>query len=258
MKSNIKFPYPIEVKELKQPELLNNNSNYYNYRISMPKEVLNDDGLIVNLEKLLLVAEVNCSATMYRECFLSDCFEYIDVSIKKENLDSKFEIDCMMLAKEEIEFDNYRLDKGMPFMHLGSYSYKLDKSRKGLIDFIATDEKDKTGFDFNDDTISILLPRNEYADLSKMSGIPIVKQLLLNYAQLALLEACKHLTENNSKDHTPWYKELHRRWEEDNEIGSYPPPKEYFDFVEGVLKHPNIELARIIINNEKSEDEQSN
>ena len=88
-----------------------------------------------------------------------------------------------------------------------------------------------------------------------MSGVPIVRQLLLNYAQLALLEACKYLTDNNSKDHTSWYRELQRRWEENNDIGSYPSPDEHFEFVDEVIKSPNIELARIIINNEKSEDE---
>lgn len=255
MKYNIKFPYPIEVVPLKAPELVGETSSFYEYRINVSRVVLDDNVLIENLESLVLVAEVNCSATMYRECFKSDCFEYIDLLIKKENISNRFEIDCMILATEDIPFETHLLKKGMPFMHLGSHTFRLNSSRKGLITFVPSDNKDKLEFDFNDNVIKILLPKNEYDELLRMKGTPMVKNLLLVYAQFALLEACNYLVEDSTKLHTQWYEELHRRWEEDNEEGTYPAPEEHYKFVESVMQNSNIELARTIINNEKQSNE---
>lgn len=255
MKFNIKFPYPIEVIPLRAPELIDETSSYYEYRINVPEVVLENKVLYENLASLILVAEVNCSATMYRECFESDRYEYIDLLIKKEDISNRFEVDCMILATKDIQFETHLLKRGMPFMHLGSHTFRLNSSRKGLITFIPSDNKDKLEFDFKDNVIKILLPKNEYDDLLKMKGAPMVKNLLLVYAQFALLEACNYLVEDSTKIHTQWYEELHRRWEEDNEEGTYPAPEEHYSFVENVMQNSNIELARSIINNEKQVNE---
>lgn len=251
MKSNIKFPHPIKVMDQAEPQFENQSSGSYIYKLDIPDAVLLDPIFDKRFRSLVLVAEVNCSATMYRECFKSDHYESIQIEIDKNNISDKFEIDYMFLAKETTVIDSFRLDKGMPLIHLGSFAYRLDRSNRSLILFAASENKDRLEFDLNGDEIKVLLPQKEYDALMRMQGLPVVSKLLENFGQLALLEACRFLHEESSREYTLWFRELYHRWEQYYEEGSYPTPDQYFEFIDDILKNSSIELARIIIQNEE-------
>ncbi|QAA80882.1 hypothetical protein EI546_03670 [Aequorivita sp. H23M31] len=260
MKYSVKFPYDV----LKHSLRINGNpsEDFYEYEISLPPAV---HSVFINgtsgigFTDINLVAEVNCSATMYRKCFISEDIEdkSLNFKIPKKAVGVNFEIDTMIVAKRPIPLDGQRIEKGMPLAHLGSHKYKIDKSRIGLIEFEVSKAKD-ISYLFNSHTIKIQLPEEVYKELVKMKNRPEIKHFLASQlAQVALLEACQLLVENGGSNHLAWYEELHKRWvllsggDKD-----YPDPEDHLSLVNHILQEPSLTFAHYLINTAKIEKDE--
>lgn len=259
MKQSIKFPYNVFISSFKPKETI--EERVHRYEIKLADVVFSNSGIDseeVELDKLALVSEVNCSATMYRKCFISDSFEYIEFEVPKNKLRDKYSIDTMIVAKEELVFKDYSLEKGMPLAHLGSYLLKIAANQEGLITF-AVSEKKQISYSFGSDIIKVNIPKKEYEDLLLMqNNIGIEHLLASQFAQIALIQACSYLKEGSDKDHLAWYKELLERWRRyDPEEKDYPSKsEEYIGFINSILDDRSLAFAKYLINQAKLEKDE--
>lgn len=260
MKYAVKFPYNV----LKIPVKLDfsQSDESYEYIIKLPDVVFSEAGLHnVNKADLQLVAEVNCSSTMYRKCFHSNDSELRTMTffLPKKNVNHRFQVDVLLLAKRPLELNGQIIEKGMPLAHFGSNTISLSRNQKGLIVFDKSVDKEIT-YGFGSDLIKIRIPERIYNDLSRMKNRPEIKHLLASqFAQIALLEACKYLKEDGGKSHLNWYEELLKRWNKFNPEKQYPDSEDHLKLVNYILDYPSLNFANYLIKKIKNDkDEQTN
>lgn len=258
MKYSVKFPYNVfKLSSLKIESTHTNN--YYGYKLKLPDVVFSKSGLgdtgEISKSNLSLVAEINCSATMYRKCFHSNNpnLNVLEFKVPKEKVSKNFAIDIIIVAKNPFGFTGQKIKKGMPVAHLGSYPVKLSESQKGLIEF-ETSETKSISYSLIGNTIKIRLPQKEYESLSRMRNQPEIRHLLASqFAQVALLEACRFLRPDSGRDHLLWHRELQKQWMQFDETGEeFPDEEDHIKLVNYILKEPSLKFAQYLIKEVKN------
>ena len=251
MKQTTNFPYNVIIPSNKF-EFTESNStdvNYY-YQLDIPQMILVDEELQDLNEYLKLVAEVNCSSTIYREIFESSELEKIKIQIPKSKVYNSFTIDVLILAKEDLHWHNQNIRKGMPIAHLGSHNVQLIASSQGLITFIPDDTTDNVKYSLTSDQIQIIFPTTQYNWLLHNQNNPIVKHLLSSqFAQIALIKACSQI-KDESNDHLMWLKELKNKWKKySGEEKEFPEDNDIIPFINSILKNPSESLISYLMKN---------
>lgn len=250
MKETTNFPYEVICPRPKLELIAKDYNDFkYIYSFKVPEYILLKQDLVDNEESIELVAEVNCSSTMYRELFRSDYVSEIQIEVDKTLLYDSFSIDILILFKKNTEWDNQIVDKGMPIAHLGSYRIDLENRTQGLISFIENDS-DNIEYSFTDNTINIKIPSNKYEWLLQNKHNPLLKKILSSqFGQIALIEACQRM-KDNANDHLLWQKELKNRWKSFNEDEKeYPDESEIISFVNSLLDNPSDSLLTFLMDN---------
>lgn len=256
MKQTTNFPYDVAIQTIDLIELPQ-SADYFEYEILLPDYYLTDEKYHEVAENLELIAETNCSATMYREVFDQSNNFTLSIAIPRNRVSVKFNIDILLVAKREFNWDSQLIQKGMPIAHFGSFQKDIDDRSTGLISFESTDE-DKISISNADHTIKIKIPVDQFKFLIEKQNSLLVKQILTSqFAQIALLESCKELKENSKRDNLIWYKELLSRWRKfsDNE-DEYPQESDHLKFVSDLLQNPSIKLIDYLIAEEKQKKDE--
>lgn len=252
MKQSIKFPYKVFIDSI-QTELLNNNTDFYEINANVPDVVFSESGIGVtdHNDKISLISEVNCSSTIFRKCYRSENLKNLNFSFPKKEVSNSFTIDHIFVAKESLTLGGETIEKGMPVAHLGSFSINIDKKRQGLISFETSDD-DKISYSFSGHVIKINIPKNEYENLLNLKNRPIIKQFLISqFAQIALLEACKYLRNESAMNHLSWYKELLGQWQKFDEGNKeYPEETDFLKLINFILGDPSLKFTRLLIQKE--------
>jgi len=248
MKQTTNFPYNVIIDSKSELKIENaNDLNNYCYSLEIPKSILED--IIFEKENIELIAEVNCSSTMYRECFKSESLEKISIKIDKKNIFKTFNIDVLIVFNIDTDFDNVRLREGMPYAHLGSFKVETETATQSLISFIPNEKDEYIHYSFTDHAIKIKIPKTKYDWLLKNKSKPLIKNILKSqFAQIALLEACKKL-KDESNNHLLWQKELLKRWQKDNK-NELPDDFEMLPFVKKILNNPSEDLLNVLTDNQ--------
>src|SRR5690554_5049649 len=228
MKETAKFPYPVE-KTRCNLKLIDSEEEIFKYEIRVPDHVFTSSFLEENEEDLILIAEVNCSSTMFRKCYTSDSTREIVIDIPQDDVNIKYTIDCILISNsDELKNNGVTIRRGMPVAHLGTESFNNDTRAKGLIVFEPNDEKE-VKYLFSDHAIRIGIPRKHFESILPVQQSPVVKfTLASNFAQIALLEACKCFEKPDENSHLKWFQELKKHWNKlNNTEDSFP---ESFDY----------------------------
>ncbi len=252
MKDNAKFPYPVE-KAKCTLELIDSENGTFTYKIEVPDYVFEKPFIKENIGSLVLVAEVNCSSTMFRKCYSSENTKELIIEIPHDEVNIKYSIDCILISNtDKLQKKEITIQKGMPVAHLGTENFNNDSRTQGLIVFEPNNEKE-VKYLFSDHTIRISLPNKQYEALLLVRESPIVKfALASNFAQIALLEACKSFTEPTKNNHLKWFQELSIQWNLlNNSNDSFPEPFEYLKLVTSVLENPSMKLIEALLENDK-------
>ncbi len=258
MRQNIRFPYNVFKRSVSPDfEYLDND---YIYKLKVPDIVFsfsgimdyfNDiDDLITNSE---LTTELNCSATMYRKCFISDEIDSIEVKIPRDKVRKRFSLDTMIIATDNLSRQGAIIEKGMPLAHLGTKSLVINDRKQSLFTFQVAEDGD-ISYSYTSDSIIINLPEKEFFKLKRYKDLPLFKDLIASQlGQIALLQACNYLKEGSSYSHTMWYNELLKRWRRfDNSEDSYPEVSDYLNLINDILKDPSLGFIKTMINNQIS------
>lgn len=250
MKNTTNFPYNVKVCSKNEPQLevLEPDTDNLNYMVSIPPFVLQGVEYEQVKDKLELVAEVNCSSTMYRYLATSSNLESIKITVSQNCVFDSFGIDVIIVFKEEAQWDGLTMHKGMPVAHIGSFSVYLENRSQGLISFFPNEDKQEIAYSFNDNTIQINIPRAQFDWLLANQFDPLIKNLLSSqFAQIALIEACQKLKDSGN-DHKMWYKELRNKWFDYTKDGrEYPEDDEIVGFVNSILISPSMSLINYLI-----------
>lgn len=245
MKQNVNFPYDVIIDSksfFKRSEI--EDDNFYMYDLFISDEIFNKkDFFQKNLE---LIVEVNCSATMYRECFRGKIEKKLILKLERKNIFGSFSADVLIVFNSIPNREDLQLKKGMPYAHLGSHKFEIISKTHGLITFTQNEHDDNIFYSFSDNVIKVNIPKKNYVWLLANKNKPLIKNILKSqFAQIALIEACKKL-QDNSNDHLQWQKELLKRWRKSN-ISEYPEDFEILSFVKKILNNPSEELLDILI-----------
>ena len=251
MKQTTNFPYDVKVsaqKKQAEPKELDPTADSFRYEYSVPAYIMDDALLSPLIDKLDLVAEINCSSTMTRLMCLGVHIGKIEFEIPIATVEDSFSIDLMLLLKESADWDGMTLKKGMPLAHLGSFKVYLDEGAQSLFSFM-TNDKDEVEYSFSDNQIHVKIPQQQFDWLLQRQNDPLVKGILSSqFAQIALLEACQHLRDKKN-DHMLWFKALTKKWLDyskgDGEIQS----SEFGPFVNYILENPSVSLIKVVIQN---------
>lgn len=253
MKANTKFPYDVKSAsgfnfELKE---LPSNENLVIYKFEVPDGFLNEAKYKALDEPIMLVAEVNCSATFYRELFTSSNLKYIEITILKENIFDKLTIDFIIIFTSDTHWDNIPINPGMPICHLGSFKIDFNSRASGLISFVPDNDSKIVWYSFSDNSININLPVQKFDWLLMKRNNPLIKKILTSQlAQIALIEACQKMG-NNVNDHLYWYQELTHRWKnfsKDDKV--FPEYDDIPEFVNHILHNPSDSLIDFLMQNQ--------
>jgi hypothetical protein len=256
MKQTTNFPYDVAIHTVDLKELPQ-SADCFEYEIILPDYYLTDEKYLEVAENLELIAETNCSATMYREVFDQSENFTLSIAIPRNKVSVKFSIDILLVAKKEFNWDSQQLRKGMPLAHFGSFQKDIDNRSTGLISFESTYE-DKISISNSDHTIKVKIPVHQFKFLIEKQNSLLVKQILTSqFAQIALLESCKELKENSKRDNLLWYKELLSRWRKfSNNEDEYPQESDHLKFVSDLLENPSIKLIDYLIAEEKQKKDE--
>ncbi|MBM3455134.1 MAG: hypothetical protein FJX80_08295 [Bacteroidetes bacterium] len=251
MKQNTNFPYDVKATDQKnqaEPKELDSTSDSLKYEYSVPGYLMGDPLLAPLLDKLDLVAEINCSATMTRLMYKGAQTSKIEFQIPLATIENSFTIDLMLLLKESAVFDSMNLNKGMPLAHLGSFKVYLDEGAQSLFYFEPHD-KEELEYSFSDHQIHVKIPQEQFDWLLQRQNHPMVKGLLSSqFAQIALLGAC-HLLKENGNDHKLWFKALTEKWMEYSKGDGEIQPSDFGPFVNYILEKPSVSLINVVIQN---------
>lgn len=256
MKANTNFPYDVKVISANKLAIqeLENDDDSFEYEIKVPDMVLHDSKYEHIKDKLKIVAEVNCSSTMWRQTFSSKNLNGISFSVPKKMVFKSFSISILILFDQDSIWDGKKLKKGMPIIYLGSFKVDLEPNKQGLLSFKPNNE-DFISYSFSQDAINILIPNKKYDWLLKHKHDPTVKQILTSQiAQVALIEACNNLGDE-TLNHLKWQKELIRKWQEYKTDGSeVPKGEDVLNLVNYILKNPSDSLIDFLIQKEESNE----
>lgn len=251
MKQTTKFPYDVTIQTIVLQELPH-TPEAFEYEITLPDYYVTDSKYTNVQSNIDLIAETNCSATMYREVFTTSGTLKLLIAIPRNKVSVNFTIDLLLVANKEFSWDSQVLKKGMPIAHFGSFKKDIDNRSTGLISFEITDE-DKISISNSDHTIIIKIPKKQYNFLMEKKNSLSIKHILTSqFAQIALLESSRELKENSKRDNLIWYKELLARWHKfsDNDV-AYPQESDHFPFIKELLENPSIKLVDYLIAEEK-------
>jgi hypothetical protein len=256
MKQTTNFPYDVEIQTLHLEELPH-NPDCFVYAVTLPDYFKGDNKYVNIINNLDLIAEVNCSATMHRNVIGTNTVDKLILTVPRNKVSVSFTIDLLLVANKEFEWDSQVLKRGMPIAHFGSFKKDIDKRSTGLIEFETT-EGNEVFISTSDHTIKIKIPKKHYEFLLKKQNSLLVKNILTSqFAQIALLEACKDLKENSKRDNLIWYRELLNRWQKFSQHESeYPQESDHLRFVQDLLKKPSIKLVNYLIAEEKQKQDE--
>lgn len=256
MKQSTNFPYDVAIHSIGLNELAS-TSETFEYDAVLPEYFTTDNKYRPIQTDIDFIAEVNCSATLYREVFTSNGASTLLMKIPRDKVNVSFTIDLLLVANKEIKWDSQTLNKGMPIAHFGSFKKDIDNRSTGLISFEATEGEEITISNV-DHTIRIQIPQKQYQYLSSGQNSLLVKNILTSqFAQIALLESCKELKENSKRDNLIWYKELLSRWRDFSGTNEgYPQETDYLKFVTNLLESPSIKLIDYLIEEEKANQDE--
>ena len=251
MKQTTNFPYDVKVttqKNQAEPKELDPTADSFRYEYSVPVYITDDPFISPLHDKLDLVAEINCSATMTRLMCKGAHIGKIEFEIPMAVVEDSFSIDLMLLLKESAVWDGMNLKKGMPLAHLGSFKVYLDEGAQSLFYFRPHD-KEELEYSFSDHQIHVKIPQEQFDWLLQRQNHPMVKGLLSSqFAQIALLGAC-HLLKENGNDHKLWFKALTEKWMEYSKGDGEIQPSDFGPFVNYILEKPSISLINVVIKN---------
>lgn len=255
MKQSFSFPYdvklmPCDLKELDPTE------DSFRYKVDLPKRISEDSVIRECFPKCSLIAELNCSATIYRSLIEGDSVQELIIEIPKNKVIENFTLDILLVVKEDFLWDDQYLKKGMPIAHLGSFKIDLQSRAQGLISFVEHD-KDEFKNLFNDNMIQVLIPKNQFEWLLLKSKDPLVKNLMnAQFAQLALIEGCQ-LMQSETYDHLLWQQELKSKWRSySDQEKDYPESDEISGFVNHILVNPTKSLFEFLIYTDKNKEDE--
>lgn len=250
MKDTTYFPFdvirPNEKLELMQ---LDHNEGYLVYNLKVPGYILAKPECINFQESIQLVAEINCSATMYREIIRSKDLNEIILQIDRSSIYDSFHVDVLIIFTSNVDWSNQTIEKGMPLAHLGSFKIDLENRAQGLISFIGS-EADTVENSFTDNTINVRIPQYKFDWLVSNQHNPLIKRILSSQlGQIALIEACQRI-KDNSNDHLLWQQEIKNRWKLfDQNDKEFPDDSEIIPFVNSILDQPSDGLLTFLIEN---------
>lgn len=251
MKQTTNFPYDVKVtaqKNQAEPKEIDPTAESFRYEYSVPAYVTDDPLISLLNDKLDLVAEINCSATMTRLMCTGAHIGKIEFEIPMVTVEDSFSIDLMFLLKESADWDGMTLTKGMPLAHLGSFKVYLDEGAQSLFSFM-TNDKDEVEYSFSDNQIHVKIPQEQFDWLLQRRNHPMVKGILSSqFAQIALLEACQHLRDKKN-DHMLWFKALTKKWLDYSKGDGEIQPSEFGPFVNYILENPSVSLIKVVIQN---------
>lgn len=255
MKHSFSFPYDVKLAVCDLEEL-NPTDDFFRYRVKIPQWILKDSRFKELLPKCSLVAELNCSATIYRKCMKSESLTELITEIPKDKVYDRFILDVILLVNENVSWDDQHLTNGMPLAHLGSFKIDLQSRAQGLISFVEHD-KDEFKNLFNDNMIQVLIPKGQFEWLVLKTKNPLVKSLLnAQFAQLALIEGC-HLMQSQAYDHLLWQQELKSKWNSfSDQEKEFPDSDEISSFVNHILKNPTKNLFEFLIESDKNKEDE--
>lgn len=256
MKQTTNFPYDVDVHTIDLKELPH-SSNSFEYEVALPDYYVTHNKFIDVIDHIDLIAETNCSSTMYRSVITASTDSKLIINIPRNKVNLNFKIDILLVANKEFNWDSQILQKGMPIAHFGSFKKDIDNRSTGLISF-ETSEGNDIFISNSDHTIKIKIPKKQYEFLLKKQNSLMVKRILTSqFAQIALLEACKELKENSKRDNLIWYKELLSRWRKFSDNNDdYPQETDYLRFVQDLLEKPSIKLIDYLIAEEKQKQDE--
>lgn len=252
MKEITNFPYEVITPRPKLELISMDYDDFkYFYKLNVPEYILSK----IEVENAVLVSEINCTSTMYRENIQSTLLNEIVIEIDKTLVYNSFTLDILILLTKKTKWDNQILGKGMPIAHLGSFRIDLESKTQGLIAFIEN-ESDNIEYSFTNNSINVKMPNSKYIWLLQNKNNPLLKRILTSqFGQIALIEACLRM-KDNTNDHLFWQKELKYRWKlYNNDEKEYPDDSEINLFVNSLLEKPSDSLLKYLMDNNFDKDE---
>lgn len=251
MKQSTNFPYYVDTSlsglELKAQE---SDLENYSFLVNIPQVLFNTEGYDEVKDKINLLAESNCSATLFRQIIQSDELERIEIKIPKNSVFKTFTIDLLIVFNEATDWDGHRIEKGMPISHLGTYRVDIDNKSQGLISFTSNSDNSDVTYSYTSHQIQIIFPSLKFDWLLRNQNNPLVKNILrCQFAQIALIKAC-NLLKDESNDHLLWQKELKNKWIKYDKNGKeFPDNDDTIGFVNNILNHPSEQLIDFLMKN---------
>ncbi len=211
-------------------------------------QVLKD---LLNSEQAIVVTEVFCSYTMYRQCFKSK--DKINISIPLKNIKNQIEALYFIIANNEIS--NYKNDAVRPDLNnqtffiekgdilgmLGEEVISLDVSTSmdSIVKIRKSEDNKASTFYWNESSIIINLPSEAYQKLNSFkASLDYQKILVSSILQPALIHACYKLQKEGIYSEKNWHKALLIHWNQYNRQSENPSKEDIPDFVEYLLKKP--------------------
>jgi hypothetical protein len=254
MKQSANFPYDVEIQIIELLELPQ-SSESFEYEIKLPEYYTTDSKYQHIQDNIDLIAETNCSATLYRNVISTKSNSKLTITVPRNKVNINFTIDLLLVANKEFSWENQLLQKGMPIAHFGSFKKDIDTRSTGLISFEKFDGKEIL-ISNSDHTIKIKIPEIQFEYLMQKQNSLLVKEILTSqFAQIALLEACKELNENSKRNNLFWYKELLNKWRKLSGYDEYPQDSDHLKFVNDILKNPSIKLVNHLIATDKQDQD---
>lgn len=261
MKVTTNFPYKVDIDNRTcEFDLVNQSEEILTYKIITPENYFN--GLDRNMIGLLksgdyqLGVELNCSSTIFRKWYKPTNINEFSIDIERKNVASKFTMQVMVLVNKDLFEKGVMLRKGMPVAILGDYTTTLEGESSPLFNFQEA-QNDTISYNFDSDCITIFLPKKHFEYLQLQKENPTFSVILLShFAQLALKDALKYFTEDDSHADLNWFIELKNKWKEfSNSDDEFPSDEEHQDFIDFILKDPSISLVDHFISQSKNVDD---
>lgn len=256
MKNTTNFPYDVKVAEANRIKLNDDSSHDdFKYSVKLPDGIFYENKYKEAEENIELIADISCSATMFRKVVKSNNKSKIEISFPKEQVYSQFTIDLIAVFKNQMIWDNTEVNKGMPIAHLGSFKIDLETRTQGLIIFKPNEDLEEVSYSYTLDAIQILLPKNKFDWLLKNKHNPLVRNILSSqFAQIALIEAC-HKMKDGTNDHLLWHRELKNKWNSHKRYSKeYPEDNDIIPFVNDILDNPSQNLLNYIVENQERDE----
>lgn len=251
-----KLPYP--TVQLNQEDLDNLLVEPYSSENKHCISIKVDGGLfnqqlteILLNENVNLIAEVNCSGTLFRKIyFIRDKLlkdGKTNIEIDRNLIAGNYVVEIIVVATDTVKLiGSFTHHFGDIIAYLGEYKFNTDIASKGLIVFKENSDLKDPNFLYNDNVIQVELPSKLFTDYKKHRNFPLYKRLIVGqYAFTALLGAVGFLNESdaNEKENLAWFNELKVRWDDFKDTDDeFPNQKNKLLLVNEILNHPTTEL----------------